>query len=182
MSTCTAPSQPRATVRPGPRPDRRQLWGRSGRARSRRRRLPRRSAGVGGRCQAVVCGQEVGHHGPGVVPRPVDLAGVPAVTRHRLGAGTSWYLATLPDEPTLAALLDRIRTEAGVRPVRETAPGVEAVLRRGPDADYLFLINHSAHDVETPARGLDLVTGDTVDNIARVPAGAVRVIREDPAR
>ncbi|MGI5409640.1 beta-galactosidase [Streptomyces chartreusis] len=108
------------------------------------------------------------------------LTGVPAVTRHRLGAGTSWYLATLPDEPTLAALLDRIRTEAGVRPVRETAPGVEAVLRRGPDADYLFLINHTDRPAEVAVaqNATELLTGKPAPGSVAVPAGETAVVRE----
>ncbi|MFJ9750460.1 beta-galactosidase [Streptomyces chartreusis] len=108
------------------------------------------------------------------------LTGVPAVTRHRPGAGTSWYLATLPDEPTLAALLDRIRTEAGVRPVRETAPGVEAVLRRGPDADYLFLINHTDRPTEVTVapNATELLTGKPAPGSVAVPAGETAVVRE----
>ncbi|GGX45955.1 beta-galactosidase [Streptomyces chartreusis] len=108
------------------------------------------------------------------------LTGVPAVTRHRLGAGTSWYLATLPDEPTLAVLLDRIRTEAGVRPVRETAPGVEAVLRRGPDADYLFLINHTDRPAEVAVaqNATELLTGKPAPGSVAVPAGETAVVRE----
>ncbi|RSN97844.1 beta-galactosidase [Streptomyces sp. WAC 05379] len=108
------------------------------------------------------------------------LTGVPAVTRHRPGAGTSWYLATLPDEPTLAALLDRIRTEAGVRPVRETAPGVEAVLRRGPDADYLFLINHTDRPAEVAVaqNATELLTGKPAPGSVAVPAGETAVVRE----
>ncbi|MFE6940358.1 beta-galactosidase [Streptomyces chartreusis] len=108
------------------------------------------------------------------------LAGVPAVTRHSLGAGTSWYLATLPDEQTLAALLDRIRTEAGVRPVRETAPGVEAVLRRGPDADYLFLINHTDRPAEVTVapNATELLTGKPAPGSVGVPAGETAVVRE----
>ncbi|WP_369179640.1 hypothetical protein [Streptomyces mutabilis] len=38
----------------------------------------------------------------------------------------------------LAALLERIREEAGVRPEREAPLGVEVVRRRGADAEYLF--------------------------------------------
>ncbi|MFG1670869.1 beta-galactosidase [Streptomyces sp. Y7] len=108
------------------------------------------------------------------------LAGVPAVTRHSLGSGTSWYLATLPDESTLASLLDRIRTEAGVEPVRETAPGVEAVLRRGPDADYLFLINHTDRSAEVTVApdATELLAGKPAPGSVVVPAGETAVVRE----
>ena len=108
------------------------------------------------------------------------LADVPAVTRNAHGTGTAWYLSTHPDPATLAALLDRIRDEAGVRPVLATRPdGVEAVRRRGPDADYLFLIDHSGNGTEIPAHGLELLTGKPVHGSVTVPAGGVAVVREE---
>jgi beta-galactosidase len=109
------------------------------------------------------------------------LTGVPAVTRHTCGEGTAWYLATHPDPDTLAALLDRIRTEAGVEPVRETPEGVEAVLRSGRDADYLFLINHGERDaeVQVASRATELLSGRSVDGgRVTVPPGDVAVVRE----
>ncbi|WP_171117631.1 MULTISPECIES: beta-galactosidase [unclassified Streptomyces] len=108
------------------------------------------------------------------------LTGVPAVTRNSHGAGATWYVATLPDPETLAALLDRIRTEAGVAPVRETAPGVEAVLRRGGDADYLFLINHTdaAAEVAVASDATELLTGKQAPGSVTVPAGETVVVRE----
>jgi beta-galactosidase len=113
------------------------------------------------------------------------LAGVPAVTRHPYGQGVAWYLATHPDPTTLTALLDRIRTEAGVAPVRETPAGVETVLRRGEDADYLFLINHGGRDaeVEVSAEATDLLTGGpTKDGKVSIAAGDVVVVREPRSR
>ncbi|GEC08534.1 beta-galactosidase [Streptomyces spinoverrucosus] len=108
------------------------------------------------------------------------LTGVPAVTRNSLGAGATWYVATLPDPETLAALLDRIRAEAGVAPVRETVPGVEAVLRRGGDADYLFLINHTdaAAEVTVASDATELLTGKQAPGSVTVPAGETVVVRE----
>ncbi|MFG2133949.1 beta-galactosidase [Streptomyces sp. NPDC048751] len=107
------------------------------------------------------------------------LAGGPAVTRHTPGAGTAWYLATRPDPATLAALLDRIRDEAGVQPVLAAPqPGVEAVRRSGADADYLFLIDHSGSGAEVPADGVELLTGKAVSGSVTVPAGGVAVVRE----
>ncbi|MFJ2233096.1 beta-galactosidase [Streptomyces sp. NPDC087859] len=108
------------------------------------------------------------------------LADVPAVTRNSFGTGTTWYLATQPDPATLAALLDRIRTEAGVMPVLSTPEGVEAVLRRGTDADYLFLINHTEASAEIPVSGeaRELLTGKPVPGTVTVAAGEVAVVRE----
>ncbi len=112
-------------------------------------------------------------------PRLAALAGAPAVTRNAHGDGTAWYLATRPDPATLAALLDRIRDEAGVRPVLATqADGIEAVRRSGTDADYLFLIDHSGAGAELPADGVELLTGKPVHGSVAVPAGGVAVVRE----
>jgi beta-galactosidase len=109
------------------------------------------------------------------------LAGVPAVTRHTYGEGVAWYLATHPDPSTLAGLLHRIRTEAGVAPVRETPEGVETVLRRGEDADYLFLINHGDRfvEVQVASQATELLSGKRVDGgRVTVTPGDVVVVRE----
>jgi len=107
------------------------------------------------------------------------LAGVPAVTRHRHGTGTAWYLATRPDPATLRALLERIRDDAGVAPEGATVPGVELVRRRGTDADYLFLIDHAGHGAEIPVtgEGVELLTHKPVSGSVTVPAGGVAVVR-----
>ncbi|MFH8655196.1 beta-galactosidase [Streptomyces afghaniensis] len=106
------------------------------------------------------------------------LAGVPAVTRHAYGSGTAWYVATHPDPTSLAAVLERIRQEAGVRPEREVPAGVEVVRRRGTDADYLFFIDHAGQGAEIPADGVELLTGKPVVGLVSLPAGGVAVVRE----
>ncbi|WP_344407085.1 beta-galactosidase [Streptomyces longisporus] len=107
------------------------------------------------------------------------LQGVPAVTRHSPGDGTAWYVATRPDSETLAALLARICDEAGVEPVVATpVKGIEAVRRTGPDADYLFLIDHGGIGGEVPTDGVELLTGKDVSGWVTVPAGGVAVVRE----
>nr|WP_234442469.1 beta-galactosidase [Streptomyces sp. FxanaA7] len=109
------------------------------------------------------------------------LVGVPAVTRHAHGRGTAWYVATHPDSATLAAVLERIRQDAGVRPECEVPTGVEVVRRRGADADYLFLIDHAGHGAEVPAEGVELLTGKPVTGSVTVPEGGVAVVREPRA-
>jgi beta-galactosidase len=109
------------------------------------------------------------------------LAGVPAITRHAYGSGTAWYVATHPDPATLAAVLERIREEAGVRPEREVPAGVEVVRRRGTGADYLFLIDHTGRGAEIPADGVELLTGKPVVGSVTLPAGGVAVVREPVA-
>ncbi|GGM07824.1 beta-galactosidase [Micromonospora yangpuensis] len=107
------------------------------------------------------------------------LAGQPAVTRHRFGAGTAWYLSTRPDDATYQRLVTRVAGHAGVGPVCPGAPaGVEAVRRRGPGASWLFLLNHTDRTQRVPADGVDLLTGATVVGGVDLPAGAVAVLRE----
>ncbi|GAB3840988.1 beta-galactosidase [Dactylosporangium cerinum] len=69
----------------------------------------------------------------------------PVVLRHRHGAGTAWYVATLPAPDALRRLLRHVCTEAGVTPVLpDLPPDVEAV-RRG---DLVFLLHHDTGRVE----------------------------------
>ncbi|MEI3847684.1 MULTISPECIES: beta-galactosidase [unclassified Microbacterium] len=111
-------------------------------------------------------------------------AGHPAVTRNTWGGGEAWYLATLPDPADYRSLLARIAERAGVRPaaeVRGPEGAVEIVRRRGADASYLFIVNHSESDAELTATGFELVTGMPAAGCVSVPGGAVRIIREEAA-
>jgi beta-galactosidase len=107
------------------------------------------------------------------------LAGVPAITRNEAGRGVAWYAATRLDEAATGGLVARLCEEAGVRPVVEGAPaGLEAVRRRGPDADYLFLLNHGDEPAEVRAAGTDLLTGRSHDGAVTLGAGDVVVLRQ----
>jgi beta-galactosidase len=120
--------------------------------------------------------------GADVVARYVsgDLAGTPAITRHRVGEGVAWYLATELDDAALTRLVDRILNEAGVEPVVPVSPGIEAV-RRAPAPDragYLFLINHGDGEGWAKVVGEDLLSGSHANGEFVIPAGGVAVIRE----
>lgn len=109
-----------------------------------------------------------------------ELAGRPAVTRHRHGEGTAWYLATRPEPAALRALLDRVRAEAGVAPVLPDLPdGVQATIRRGADAEYVFLLNHGGSAAEVPLEraGTDLITGEESGASVSLPPRGVAVLR-----
>ena len=105
------------------------------------------------------------------------VAGAPAITRNRVGAGAAWYLATALEEADYAALLARIVDEAGVERVLVPA-GVEVVTRSNDIARYRLVINHTDAVVTVPASGIELLRGDTVRGHVAVPAGEVRVVRE----
>ncbi|BDM66736.1 beta-galactosidase [Streptomyces nigrescens] len=105
-----------------------------------------------------------------------DLTGRPALTRHTYGQGTAWYVATRPDPALLRALLDDVRSEAGVTPVLPNLPpGVQATVREGTDVRYVFLLNHGADpaDITLPRPLRDALTpdGPTVTQLTLPPRG-----------
>ncbi|GAB2920100.1 beta-galactosidase [Streptomyces mayteni] len=105
-----------------------------------------------------------------------ELAGRPAITRARHGAGSAWYLSTLPEPAALADLLAAAAATAGVAPVLPALPeGVEAV-RRGP---LLFLLNHRAEGVTArlPAPATDLLTGAHHEEEVRLDRNGAAVLR-----
>jgi beta-galactosidase len=105
------------------------------------------------------------------------LPGVPAVTRHEHGRGTAWYVATRLDQPALATLVARVTTEAGVRPVVATRPGVEATERTDGERRWVFVVNHTNSPADLELRGHDLLRDATFSG--RVPAGSVAVVRRE---
>jgi beta-galactosidase len=109
------------------------------------------------------------------------LPGVPAVTRHGFGAGTAWYLGTCPDDAAMRRILREAAAGAGVAPVLPGLPdGVEATRRDGPDASYLFLLNHGTEPVTVPLPGpVTAVFGDGEVDDASVRLGGrgVSVVR-----
>jgi beta-galactosidase len=104
------------------------------------------------------------------------LAGLPAVTAHRYGLGTAWYVSTRLED----AAYERVLLDALGEPSSQLAPeGVEVVRRRASDNSWCFILNHSDEEHQMPARGVDLVTGRQVDGEIRVPAGGFAVVREE---
>lgn len=125
-----------------------------------------------------------------VVPRGAETvwtyadgltAGLPAVTRHRLGEGTAWYVSTRLAAEGLATLLGRAAEDAGIEPRADLPRDVEVVCRAGESGTFLFAINHTAADVKVPldTPGTELLTGERAAGRLPVPAGAVRVVRLD---
>jgi len=107
-----------------------------------------------------------------------ELAGVPAVTRRRLGSGTATYLAARLDEAGLQSLVDELIDLAALEPIARTEPGLEVVRRVSGERSYLFAINHTHGALTVEAQGTDLLTGRTHDAPLSVPAGAVIVLEE----
>ncbi|SIS11104.1 beta-galactosidase [Microbacterium sp. RURRCA19A] len=102
----------------------------------------------------------------------------PALTRHRYGEGSAWYLATSPDAPTRDRMLRDVLADAGL--VVDALPeGLERVDRWSDDARYRTLVNHGTADVvlAVESGSSDVVTGEPCGAELVVPAGAWRVIR-----
>jgi beta-galactosidase len=71
------------------------------------------------------------------------LDGRPAVTTRLHGRGRVHFVGAYLDEGAQQSLLDRIVAEAGVRPVMETPPGVEAGRRvRADGVEVFVVVNH----------------------------------------
>ncbi|MFI2507525.1 beta-galactosidase [Streptomyces sp. NPDC018972] len=125
-----------------------------------------------------------------VVPRGAETVwtyadglteGRPAVTRHRLGEGTAWYVSTRLGAEGLATLLGRAVEDTSIAPRADLPRDVEVVRRAGESGTFLFAINHTATDAKVPldAPGTELLTGERAAGRLAVPAGAVRVVRLD---
>ncbi|MEU8690225.1 beta-galactosidase [Streptomyces sp. NPDC048665] len=125
-----------------------------------------------------------------VVPRGAETvwtyadgltAGRPAVTRHRLGDGTAWYVSIRLDAHGLDALIGWAADDARLAPRADLPRDVEVVRRSGASGTYLFAINHTAGDTKVPLEspGTELLTGERAAGRLPVPAGAVRVVRLD---
>lgn len=113
-------------------------------------------------------------------------AGAAAFTRHRVGDGTAYYLATLPTEQSWRSILRTVCDGRGIgSPLAggaEPPPGVEVARRVRPDGGgVLFLINHDREQpavVELGTAGLDLLTGEALAGMVTLPPLAVRVLQE----
>ena len=61
-------------------------------------------------------------------------------------------------------------------PIGATA-GVEVVVRRSADVEYVFAINHTPQEGSVAAAGTDLLTGQVRPAPVLIPAGGVVVLR-----
>jgi len=114
-------------------------------------------------------------------------AGEPAITRHRVGAGVAYYLATLPTEPAWGRLLTATCRARGFgSPLAGGDPppaGVEVTRRVARDArSVLFAINHDQRRqavIELARPGTDLLTGRRHQGTVTLEPLAVLILLED---
>ncbi len=105
-------------------------------------------------------------------------AGLPAVTRRDVGAGSAWYVATRLDATGTDRLVEQLVAESGVERLPGASASVEVTRRVGDAASWLFVINHGDDDAPVAVDGVDLVTGREVSGDLVVPPGGVAVVRE----
>lgn len=139
-----------------------------------------------GEHSASVLGERLRSDGADVLATFGDgpLAGHPAVTRNRHGAGAAWYLGAVVSDALLAAVLEAALHDAGienalggrVRPGKQLPDGLE-VVRRGP---ALFLLNHGRNTagLELPATLHDLMTNERIDRATALAPGTALVLIE----
>jgi len=116
-----------------------------------------------------------------VVIRYADgpLTGRPAVTRRDVGGG-AWYVSAALADGSIQRVVDQVVAERAVPRTVTGPPGLEAVRRVGRDGSaFLFLVNHLAEPVTVRASGVDLLDGSGHGPETVVPAGRVRVLREE---
>jgi len=85
-----------------------------------------------------------------------------ALTRHRHGKGTGYYLGTIAAEPAFYdALIKAVLDSAKLKPVLAPPPGIEITLREGASRKLLFIINHleQAVTMKVPAGNVELLSG-----------------------
>jgi beta-galactosidase len=110
-----------------------------------------------------------------------ELAGRPAITTHRFGTGTVFYLGTRPDDGAMARVLQTACTRAGVEPSADAPDGVEVVRRESRGKSILFLLNHRdvATSVPIIEAGTNLIDGNQIHpGLLHLEPRGVAIIRE----
>jgi beta-galactosidase len=111
------------------------------------------------------------------------FAGSPAVTRHRFGQGTAYYLGTSLRQDGLSWLLECVLADAGLPSTDELPRGVEMTRRSDGRHTWLFVLNYSEEpaQVEMPARGIDLLTGAETDDSLHLGPKSVAIVQVPPS-
>lgn len=107
-----------------------------------------------------------------------DLAGLPAVTRRSVGAGSASYVSGQLDPATLRSSVATFAELAGV--AADTATGGVATRRVRGDGDrrFVFHLNHTRLPQAVPTEdGVDLLTGQSVSGSLTLEPNGVAVVR-----
>lgn len=114
------------------------------------------------------------------------FAGSAALTVNSAGAGSAYYLATVPDGAGLDWVLRKVVSEAaGLRPLFPVPKGVEVTLREGRGDSFLFLLNHNRETVQVGLQdypGQELLTDERVTDTINLEPWQVAIIQLAPPR
>lgn len=107
------------------------------------------------------------------------LEGLPAITHNRLGHGEAIYVSTKLEQESRDEFFAAQMTRVGVAPTLAGSAelGVEAILRRGSRADYIFLLHHGNDAVDVSGQGIDLLTTTDLASGLTLAPGESAVIR-----
>ncbi|HET7535906.1 MAG TPA: beta-galactosidase [Candidatus Didemnitutus sp.] len=108
------------------------------------------------------------------------FAGRAAVTAHRFGAGEACYVATQPERGWLKEFLGGLLQARRIVPPVKAGEGVEAAVRSGDGAEFLFVINHRATPTQVDLldwRGADLLSGEECGGQLTLEPFGVRIVR-----
>lgn len=70
-------------------------------------------------------------------------AGMSVITKNSLGQGTAYYVGTQSNEAFYDRFVGDLVKEKGILPEANVPKGVEAVIRKTDDKQFLFLLNHT---------------------------------------
>lgn len=107
-------------------------------------------------------------------------AGRPVVLRTRRGQGRSYYVGTRLDGPGLSRLYQEVPSFAGAP---EGQPGVERVIRKAPDHELEFFINHATTALSVgdgAGAGTDLLSGRPFKGGFVLGPKGVAIVRRPP--
>jgi len=108
------------------------------------------------------------------------MAGGPAFTRNRFGAGAGYYLGTELDPVGLSWVMERLLRETGVQRPEGLPEGVELTRRTDGTHTWFFVLNFSDKPVEVklPADGgADLISGAPVAGQLKLEPRGVAVVQ-----
>ncbi len=108
-------------------------------------------------------------------------AGTPVLTENSFGKGKAYYGGTCSGDEFYRDFTRRLCREQQIVPSAEVMEEVEAVRRRGEQAEYLFLLNHGdrEQEISIPEQCLELTQGKEYRQGERVflPAKGVMILR-----
>jgi len=107
------------------------------------------------------------------------FAGKPALTRHKFGKGTSYYLGTRLPAEDMQKVFEFAFQDAGVRPTLDVPAGVEVINRISEEGDFFCILNHLPDPVTIDLKnncGTDLLTGQYLEAYVSIEPYGVRIL------